>query len=88
MRFCLDGFGSGCKQHSELHAAKTEGKNSCGSKGHYHGWLDNVAWGISTPSVNALGGRENPEVYPWTQGLPNTAKRRIYVSLRGTILNY
>src|SRR5690606_25679097 len=38
-------------------------------EGHYHGWLDNVAWGISTPSIEALGDEQDPNVFSWSQGL-------------------
>ncbi len=54
--------------------AKTGRKKFLRFEGHYHGWLDNVAWGLSTPSANALGSRENPEVFPWTQGLPEHSR--------------
>lgn len=39
-------------------------------EGHYHGWLDNVAWNIAAGSVEAMGEREHPTPIPWTQGLP------------------
>jgi glutamate-1-semialdehyde 2,1-aminomutase len=39
-------------------------------EGHYHGWLDNVAFGVAAPSEEALGPREQPHPVPWTQGLP------------------
>jgi glutamate-1-semialdehyde 2,1-aminomutase len=42
-------------------------------EGHYHGWLDNVAQGIAAPSVEALGPREQPNLLPWTAGLPPRA---------------
>lgn len=54
--------------------AKTGRKKFLRFEGHYHGWLDNVAWGISTPSAEALGEREHPKVYPWSEGLPSDAK--------------
>jgi glutamate-1-semialdehyde 2,1-aminomutase len=38
-------------------------------EGHYHGWLDNVCYGISAPSEEALGSRETPNSLPWTEGL-------------------
>lgn len=42
-------------------------------EGHYHGWFDNVAWGIGGPSLDALGDYEAPTPLPWTQGLlPHT----------------
>jgi glutamate-1-semialdehyde 2,1-aminomutase len=39
-------------------------------EGHYHGWLDNVAPGISAPSVEVAGPRDAPHPQPWTEGLP------------------
>ena len=42
-------------------------------EGHYHGWLDNVAFGINGPNEAALGPREHPTPVPWTQGLPQGA---------------
>lgn len=39
-------------------------------EGHYHGWFDNVALGISGPSLEALGPREHPTPVRWTAGLP------------------
>jgi glutamate-1-semialdehyde 2,1-aminomutase len=69
MRFCLDG--SEAVQTAFRVARAKTGKNKfLRFEGHYHGWMDNVCWGISTPSADALGTRENPNVFPWTQGLP------------------
>ncbi len=42
-------------------------------EGHYHGWLDNVAFGIAAPSLEAMGEREQPNPVPWTGGLPPQA---------------
>jgi glutamate-1-semialdehyde 2,1-aminomutase len=39
-------------------------------EGHYHGWFDNVAFGINGAPLEALGEREAPVPAPWTQGLP------------------
>ncbi len=39
-------------------------------EGHYHGWLDNVAWNVAASSLEALGDRGDPNLIPWTQGLP------------------
>jgi glutamate-1-semialdehyde 2,1-aminomutase len=38
-------------------------------EGHYHGWLDNVAWGING-AADAIGEREEPTPAAWSQGLP------------------
>lgn len=70
MRFCLDG--SEAVQTAFRVARAKTGKNKfLRFEGHYHGWLDNVAWGLSTPSVDQLGSREDPNVFPWTAGLPD-----------------
>ena len=69
MRFCLDG--SEAVQTAFRVARAKTGKNKfLRFEGHYHGWMDNVCWGISTPSAEALGSRESPNVFPWTKGLP------------------
>lgn len=69
MRFCLDG--SEAVQTAFRVARAVTGRTKfLRFEGHYHGWLDNVCWGISTPSPEALGSREHPNVYPWTRGLP------------------
>jgi glutamate-1-semialdehyde 2,1-aminomutase len=39
-------------------------------EGHYHGWFDNVAVGISAPSLPALGDYEHPTPVRWSAGLP------------------
>ncbi len=39
-------------------------------EGHYHGWYDNVASGVAAADEAALGSRENPNLIPWTEGLP------------------
>lgn len=69
MRFCLDGS-EAIHTAFRVARAKTGKPKFLRFEGHYHGWLDNVCWGISTPSVEALGSREEPHVYPWTAGLP------------------
>lgn len=69
MRFCLDGSSA---VHTALRVAraKTGKKKFLRFEGHYHGWLDNVAWGVSAPELAALGSREQPHAHPWTKGLP------------------
>ena len=69
MRFCLDGS-EAVQTAFRVARAKTGRKKFLRFEGHYHGWMDNVCWGISTPSVDALGSREKPNVFPWTEGLP------------------
>ncbi|MBK5280215.1 MAG: aspartate aminotransferase family protein [Bacteroidia bacterium] len=70
MRFCLDGS-EAVQTAFRVARAKTGKKKFLRFEGHYHGWLDNVAWGLSTPSAEQLGSREDPVVFPWTQGLPD-----------------
>jgi len=69
MRFSLSGSEA---DHTALRLARhLTGRNKfLRFEGQYHGWLDNVAVGISTPSLEALGSREHPNKLPWTKGLP------------------
>ncbi|WP_262249236.1 aspartate aminotransferase family protein [Parapedobacter soli] len=69
MRFCLDGS-EAVQTALRVARAKTGRQRFLRFEGHYHGWLDNVAWAISAPSEAALGDRKRPEVYPWSEGLP------------------
>lgn len=73
MRFSLDG--STAVQTAFRIARSKTGKNKfIRFEGHYHGWLDNVAWGISSPSKEALGSEENPTVFAWSQGLSSNSQ--------------
>lgn len=68
MRFCLDGS-EAVQTALRIARAKT-GKNLfLRFEGHYHGWLDNVAYGISLPLGGEFGSREEPQIYPWSAGL-------------------
>ena len=69
MRFCLDGS-EAVHTAFRIARAKTGKQKFLRFEGHYHGWLDNVSWGISAKSAEALGDRKNPSVFPWTEGLP------------------
>ncbi|WP_018625929.1 aspartate aminotransferase family protein [Niabella aurantiaca] len=69
MRFCLDGS-EAVQTAFRVARAVTGRKKFLRFEGHYHGWLDNVAWGISTPSAEQLGSREAPAAFPWSEGLP------------------
>lgn len=73
MRFCLDGS-EAVQTAFRVARAKTGKQKFLRFEGHYHGWLDNVAWGISAPSAEALGSREHPHVFPWSSGLPDHSK--------------
>ncbi len=78
MRFCLDGS-EAVQTAFRAARAKTGRKKFLRFEGHYHGWLDNVAWGISAPSVEALGSCEAPNVFPWTQGLPDNSREEFII---------
>ena len=43
-------------------------------EGHYHGWFDNMSFGINGGSLDVMGSRETPNALPWTQGLPTNAR--------------
>ena len=78
LRFCLDGS-EAVQTAFRLARAKTGRKKFLRFEGHYNGWLDNVAWGLSTPSLEALGERESPAVFPWTEGLPETSQNEFII---------
>ncbi|MEJ7779823.1 MAG: aminotransferase class III-fold pyridoxal phosphate-dependent enzyme [Daejeonella sp.] len=73
MRFCLDGS-EAVHTAFRVARAKTGKKKFLRFEGHYHGWLDNVSWGYSAPSAEALGSEKHPNIFPWSEGLPETAK--------------
>ncbi|MGV3761317.1 aspartate aminotransferase family protein [Parapedobacter sp.] len=78
MRFCLDGS-EAVQTALRVARAKTGKQKFLRFEGHYHGWLDNVAWGISTPSAEALGSRDEPSVYPWSSGLATHSRDEFIV---------
>ncbi len=78
MRFCLDGS-EAVQTAFRIARAKTGRPKFLRFEGHYHGWLDNVAWGISTPSAEALGSREEPNVFPWSAGIPAQSRDEFIV---------
>lgn len=73
MRFCLDGS-EAVHTAFRIARAKTGKQKFLRFEGHYHGWLDNVCWGISAPSGEALGSREEPNVFPWSGGLSENTR--------------
>lgn len=73
MRFCLDGS-EAVQTAFRVARAKTGRQKFLRFEGHYHGWMDNVCWGISAPGSDELGTRENPNVFPWSQGLPEQSR--------------
>ncbi|MVZ62566.1 aspartate aminotransferase family protein [Sphingobacterium humi] len=78
IRFCLDG--SEAVQTAFRVARAKTGKNKfLRFEGHYHGWLDNVAWGISTPGIEALGSREDPACFAWSKGISPDSRAEFIV---------
>ena len=72
VRFSLSGSEA---DHAALRVARavTGRQKFIRFEGHYHGWLDNVAYGVGG-ALDALGEREHPTAVPWTQGLPDSAR--------------
>lgn len=78
MRFCLDGS-EAIHTAFRIARAKTGKQKFLRFEGHYHGWLDNVCWGISGPSIEALGSRSEPNVFPWSHGLSLNTRNEFIV---------
>lgn len=79
LRFCLDGS-EAVQTALRVARARTGRQKFLRFEGHYHGWLDNVAWGLSAPSPEAMGSREDPQVFPWSQGV-STGSRDEFIIL-------
>jgi len=73
MRFCLDGS-EAVQTAFRVARARTGRRKFIRFEGHYHGWLDNVAWGLSAPTPQAMGLREQPTAFPWSQGISPTSR--------------
>lgn len=78
MRFCLDGS-EAVQTALRVARAKTGKQLFLRFEGHYHGWLDNVAWGLSHPATENLGNRTEPLVYPWSKGLADTSRHEFII---------
>lgn len=78
LRFCLDGS-EAVHTAFRVARAKTKRKKFLRFEGHFHGWLDNVSWAFSAPSVEALGDRENPTAVPWSEGIPESSREEFMV---------
>ncbi len=73
MRFCLDGS-TAIQTAFRIARAKTGKQKFIRFEGHYHGWLDNVSWGNSAPSLDSMGEREAPRANPWSKGMADSTK--------------
>lgn len=71
MRFSLSGSEA---VHAALRCARavTGRSKFIRFEGHYHGWFDNVSYGVQG-SLGALGPYEEPHSVPWGEGLPPQA---------------
>ncbi|WP_270090456.1 aspartate aminotransferase family protein [Sphingobacterium sp. SYP-B4668] len=78
VRFCLDGS-EAVQTAFRVARAKTGRRKFLRFEGHYHGWLDNVAWGISTPSMADLQSYENPVCFPWSSGIAETSRSEFII---------
>lgn len=78
MRFCLDGS-EAVQTAIRVARAKTGKQLFLRFEGHYHGWLDNVAWGLGHPIGADLGQRNDPQVYPWSEGLSEASRKEFLV---------
>lgn len=78
MRFCLDGS-EAVHTAFRVARAKTGRKKFLRFEGHFHGWLDNVSWGFSAPSADALGSLEQPNALPWSEGLPQSSREEFMI---------
>jgi glutamate-1-semialdehyde 2,1-aminomutase len=78
VRFCLDGS-EAVQTALRVARAKTGRKKFLRFEGHYHGWIDNVTWGTSTPSAEALGTRERPNVFAWGEGIAQNTSEELYI---------
>ncbi len=77
IRFSLSGSEA---SHAALRLARacTGKQKFLRFEGHYHGWFDNVSFGVSG-STEELGDRESPNAVAWTQGLPERATEEAFV---------
>ncbi|RYE15150.1 MAG: aspartate aminotransferase family protein, partial [Sphingobacteriales bacterium] len=78
VRFCLDGS-EAVQTALRVARAKTGKQKFLRFEGHYHGWIDNVTWGTSAPSAEALGDRDDPELFAWGEGIAENSKDEIFI---------
>jgi glutamate-1-semialdehyde 2,1-aminomutase len=77
LRFCVTGSEA---VHAALRLARTYTGRSKFVKfeGHYHGWLDSVAFSVS-PAVTVSASRLDLAPVPWTSGIPAGAENEVIV---------
>ncbi len=77
MRFCLDGS-TAVQTAFRVARAKTGRNKFIRFEGHYHGWLDNVSWGL-TLDAQKMGPRENPTPLAWSSGIADGAAHEFII---------
>ncbi len=77
MRFCLDGS-TAIQTAFRVARAKTGRNKFIRFEGHYHGWLDNVSWGL-TLNKDKMGTRETPIPLPWSEGIADGVKHEFII---------
>lgn len=94
MRFCLDGS-EAVQTAIRVARSRTGRQLFLRFEGHYHGWLDNVAYAIGAPVGEDLGSRNEPKVFAWSAGLSHNSRQEFIVIpwndeklLEQTILKY
>ena len=77
IRFSLSGSEA---SHAALRLARayTGKQKFLRFEGHYHGWFDNVSFGVSG-TAEELGERKSPNAVAWTQGLPERVAEEAFV---------
>lgn len=78
LRFCLDGS-EAVQTAFRVARARTGRRKFIRFEGHYHGWLDNVAWGLSAPTPQAMGPLEQPTAFPWSQGISPMSREEFII---------
>lgn len=78
MRFCLDGSVA-VQTALRVARSKTSKQLFLRFEGHYHGWLDNVAYGLGHPVNEDLGDRNNPNVFAWSKGLSFSSREEFII---------
>ncbi|MDN3688776.1 aspartate aminotransferase family protein [Cyclobacterium jeungdonense] len=78
IRFCLDGS-EAVQTALRVARSKTGKQKFLRFEGHYHGWLDNVCYGISTPASGETGPRNAPVIHPWSQGLSHGSAEEFFL---------
>ncbi|MBL1409417.1 aspartate aminotransferase family protein [Sphingobacterium faecale] len=78
MRFCLDGS-EAVQTALRVARSKTGRQLFLRFEGHYHGWLDNVAYGLGHPQGESMGERNDPQVFPWSAGLADNSRREFII---------